>query len=33
VILMPIGLSTPFLAWFGPVYMLKLILGFGVSRP
>jgi hypothetical protein len=33
VILMPIGLSTPFLAWFGPVYMLKLILGFGVRRP
>jgi hypothetical protein len=33
VILMPIGLSTPFLAWFGPVYMLKLILGFGARRP
>jgi hypothetical protein len=32
VILMPIGLSTPFLAWFGPVYMLKLILGFGARR-
>jgi hypothetical protein len=32
VILLPIGLSTPFLAWFGPVYMLKLILGFGVHR-
>jgi hypothetical protein len=32
VILLPIGLSTPFLAWFGPVYMLKLILGFGVRR-
>jgi hypothetical protein len=30
VILLPIGLSTPFLAWFGPVYMLKLILGFAV---
>ena len=32
VILLPIGLSTPFLAWFGPVYMLKLILGFSVRR-
>ncbi len=32
VILLPIGLSTPFLAWFGPVYMLKLILGFAVRR-
>ena len=32
VILLPIGLSTPFLAWFGPVYLLKLILGFGVRR-
>jgi hypothetical protein len=32
VILLPVGLSTPFLAWFGPVYMLKLILGFGVRR-
>ena len=32
VILLPIGLSAPFLAWFGPVYMLKLILGFGVRR-
>ncbi len=32
VILLPIGLSAPFLAWFGPVYMLKLILGFGVHR-
>jgi len=33
VVLLPIGLATPFLAWFGPVYMLKLILGFGVRRP
>jgi len=33
VILLPIALATPFLAWFGPVYMLKLILGFGVHRP
>ncbi len=32
VILLPIGLSTPFLVWFGPVYMLKLILGFAVRR-
>jgi len=32
VILLPLGLSTSFLAWFGPVYMLKLILGFGVRR-
>jgi hypothetical protein len=32
VILLPIALATPFLAWFGPVYMLKLILGFGVRR-
>jgi len=32
VILLPIGLSAPFLAWFGPVYMLKMILGFGVRR-
>ena len=33
VILLPIALATPFLAWFGPIYMLKLILGFGVHRP
>jgi hypothetical protein len=32
VILLPTGLFAPFLAWFGPVYMLKLILGFGVRR-
>lgn len=32
VVLLPIGLSMPFLAWFAPVYMLKLILGFGVRR-
>ena len=32
VILLPLGLSTSFLAWFGPVYMLKLIMGFGVRR-
>jgi len=32
VVLLPIGLSAPFLAWFGPVYMLKLILGFAVHR-
>jgi hypothetical protein len=32
VVLLPIGLSTPFLAWFGPVYMVKLILGFAVRR-
>ncbi len=33
VVLLPIALATPFLAWFGPIYMLKLILGFGVHRP
>jgi hypothetical protein len=33
VVLLPIGLAAPFLAWFGPVYMLKLILGFSVGRP
>jgi hypothetical protein len=33
VILLPIALATPFLAWFGPIYMLELILGFGVHRP
>jgi hypothetical protein len=32
VILLPIWLSIQFLAWFGPVYMLKLILGFAVCR-
>jgi hypothetical protein len=32
VVLLPIGLSTPFLAWFAPVYMVKLVLGFGVRR-
>jgi hypothetical protein len=32
VIVLPIGLATPFLAWFGPVYMLKLILAFAVRR-
>jgi hypothetical protein len=32
VIALPIGLATPFLAWFGPVYMLKLILAFAVRR-
>ena len=32
VIGLPIGLATPFLAWFGPVYMLKLILAFAVRR-
>jgi hypothetical protein len=32
VVLLPIGLATPFLAWFAPIYMLKLILGFGVNR-
>jgi hypothetical protein len=31
-ILLPIALSSPLLAWFGPVYMLKLILGFSVHR-
>jgi hypothetical protein len=32
VILLPIGLEAPFLAWFGPVFMLKLILAFAVRR-
>jgi hypothetical protein len=32
IIVLPIGLANPFLAWFAPIYMLKLILGFGVSR-
>ena len=32
VIALPIGLAIPFLAWFGPVYMLKLILAFAVRR-
>ncbi len=32
-ILLPIGLATPFLAWFAPIYLLKLILGFAVDRP
>ncbi len=32
VIALPIGLATPFLAWFGPVYMLKMILAFAVRR-
>jgi hypothetical protein len=33
VILLPIALATPFLAWFWPIYMLELILGFAVHRP
>ncbi len=32
VVLLPTGLATPFLAWFAPVYMLKLILVFAVRR-
>jgi len=32
VILLPIGLEAPFLAWFGPVFMIKLILAFAVRR-
>jgi hypothetical protein len=31
-ITLPLGLDMPFLAWFGPVYMLKLILAFAVRR-
>ena len=31
-ILLPVGLATPFLVWFGPVYMIKLILAFAVRR-
>lgn len=33
VILLPIGLATPFLAWFAPIYLLKVVLGFAVQRP
>jgi len=32
IILLPIGLATPFLAWFAPIYMVKLILGFTIDR-
>jgi hypothetical protein len=32
VVFLPIGLATPFLAWFGPVYLVKLILAFAVRR-
>jgi len=32
VILLPIGLATPFLAWFAPAYLVKLILGFTIDR-
>jgi hypothetical protein len=32
VILLPIGLEAPFLAWFGPVFMVKLIVAFAVRR-
>jgi hypothetical protein len=29
---LPLGLGTPFLAWFSPVYMIKLISAFAVRR-
>jgi hypothetical protein len=32
VIQLPISLQTPYLAWFGPVFMLKLVLAFAVRR-
>ncbi len=32
VILLPIGLAAPFLGWFGPVYMIKMICAFAVRR-
>lgn len=31
-LLLPIFQSLPFLAWFGPLFMLKLILAFAVRR-
>jgi hypothetical protein len=31
-ITLPLGLDMPFLAWFGPVYMIKMILAFAVRR-
>ena len=31
-VLLPVGLATPYLVWFGPVYMIKLILAFA-ARP
>jgi hypothetical protein len=31
-ILLPVGVATPFLVWFGPVYMIKLILAFAARR-
>ncbi len=32
VITLPLGLSMPFLAWFAPLYMVKLITAFAVRR-
>jgi hypothetical protein len=32
VILLPLGLDVPFLAWFAPVYMIKLVSAFAVRR-
>ncbi len=32
VITLPLGLAAPFLAWFAPLYMVKLILAFAVRR-
>jgi len=32
VILLPIGLAAPFLAWFAPIYLVKLVLGYPVNR-
>jgi hypothetical protein len=32
VILLPIGLAAPFLGWYGPVYMIKMISAFAVRR-
>ena len=32
VILLPLSLDAPFLAWFAPVYMTKMVLAFAVRR-
>ncbi len=32
IITVPLGLETPFLAWFGPAYLVKLALAFAVRR-
>ena len=32
VVLLPLSLDAPFLAWFAPVYMVKMVLAFSVRR-